>query len=287
MIVRVATGAVQRKMDRPFLPTFRAAVKPAINNVVLHELARSRRWKAESQRVGKFHPCWWAFGGNEVRPFQELERFLQPRVWSKFQQGLDPHAPHNLNSQPVNQFGHRCDHTDSAVSEDAWYLLPNRITDENGHCDVAIAPRSAMGGDPAGDRPREQKKRRDRHNDRQKPKTKNYVPRLQVGSRICSCNHTAEREEHAQRREAPPWDAQLADAGKRQPGDNHHGKLHGDATQLRSRAKPRASREDDSGDDNDRDKQSTRPRQSRREFGQATYQAERAQHAEHEPSETP
>ncbi len=103
--------------------------------------------------------------------------------------------------------------------------------------------------------------------------------------RAFSCRQSAEREERAQRREAPPWDAQLADAGKRQPGDNHHGKLQGDVTQLRSRAKPRAGREDDSGDDNDRDKQSTRPRQSRREFGQAKYQAERAQHAEHEPGE--
>ena len=76
-------AAMQQDDHRSFLPTLRATVKPAMNDIVCRELARSRRGKAEVQSGGigiALNLCQLAFGRKEVRPFQELERFLQPHI---------------------------------------------------------------------------------------------------------------------------------------------------------------------------------------------------------------
>ena len=54
----------------------------------------------------------------------------------------------------------------TAVSEDSWHPLPEGITHENGHGDVAIAPRPAVGSDPTEGRSGEQNQREERHEKR-------------------------------------------------------------------------------------------------------------------------
>src|SRR5205823_6586051 len=103
-------ATMQQNDHRPFLPAPRAAVEPAINDVILVEAARSRRGKLEvSSRLVEieFHPRRLTFGGNEVRPLQELERFLQPQ--SSSINGRHPHAGF-LNEQPIDKCSQRRDH---------------------------------------------------------------------------------------------------------------------------------------------------------------------------------
>jgi hypothetical protein len=104
------TPTIQQNDHRSFLPALRAAVEPAINDVVLREGARSRRGKAEvqSRLVGvELNPRRLAFGGNEVRTFQKLECFLQPGISSI---GGRQHHGHELNGPPVKILGYRRDH---------------------------------------------------------------------------------------------------------------------------------------------------------------------------------
>ena len=172
ILVAVKIPTMQQNDHRLFLPVLTATVEPAMNDIVLREVARSRCGKAEMQSrfVGiELNPRWLAFGGNEVRAFQELKRFLQPQIRSirlrlRHEQGFN--AKQDLNGRPVNTFGQRPDHTNYAVSEDSWHPLPEGITHENGHGDVAIAPRPAVGSDPTEGHSGEQNQREERHEKR-------------------------------------------------------------------------------------------------------------------------
>ncbi len=99
-------STMQQHDHRSFLPALCAAVETAINEVVLRKVARSRRGKAEVQRAVELNSRRLAFGGNEVRPFQELKRFLQPRALSIVARRPDGQ---DLNGRPINKFGNRRD----------------------------------------------------------------------------------------------------------------------------------------------------------------------------------
>lgn len=62
------------------------------------------------ERVIELNLCRLAFGGDEVRSFQELERFLKSQTSS-----IKERRPHGrpgpyLKKRPVNQFGQTCNH---------------------------------------------------------------------------------------------------------------------------------------------------------------------------------
>ncbi len=104
---------MQQNNNRTFLPAPRATIEPPVDNVVLRERARSRRGKAKVSRVSEFKFCRRAFDRDKVRPFQELQGFLQLRIVRlvlELQQGFRPPAPHQLDGQPIQQFGQRRDH---------------------------------------------------------------------------------------------------------------------------------------------------------------------------------
>ena len=105
------TPAMQQNDHRPFPPAFAATVEPAINDVVFREVARSGCGKAEVQSrfIGvELNPRQLAFSGNEIRPFQELERFLQPQISPNDGR---PAYGQNLNGVPVKKFGQGREHT--------------------------------------------------------------------------------------------------------------------------------------------------------------------------------
>ena len=91
-----------------------------------------------------------------------------------------------------------------AVSEDSWHPLPEGITHENGHGDVAIALRPAVGSDPTEGRSGEQNQREERHEKRDK---------------MCPQDHANDRNRNGKRGEAPPWNAQPAGAHYHEQGD--------------------------------------------------------------------
>src|ERR1700724_2541971 len=81
-----------------------------MNDIVFDEAARSRRGKAKVQfRLVEIelNSRGLAFSGNEVRAFQELNRFRQPQSLS-VQVRRSPVV--FLDRQPVNPFGQRRDH---------------------------------------------------------------------------------------------------------------------------------------------------------------------------------
>src|SRR6266487_2042535 len=116
VVILYYSAAMQQNDHRTFLPAPRAAVEPAMNDVVFRDVARSRRGKLEtySRLVGiQLNRCRLGFDGNEVRPFQKLKRFLQPRTSSidvrlaaMEQVQRDP----DLQDRPINEFGNRRDH---------------------------------------------------------------------------------------------------------------------------------------------------------------------------------
>ena len=82
-VIEEVAAAVQQNDDRPFPPALPTTVEPAMNDVVFREFARSGRGKAEVQprfpRV-ELNLRRLTFGGDEIRPVQELERLLQTRT---------------------------------------------------------------------------------------------------------------------------------------------------------------------------------------------------------------
>src|ERR1700728_3859927 len=80
----IAGGIVvtrQENNHRPFLPSFAAAVKSPLNDIVYREIARPGCGKMEIERSVEFNLCRLTFSGNKIQPIQELKRFLQPRVF--------------------------------------------------------------------------------------------------------------------------------------------------------------------------------------------------------------
>jgi CheY-like chemotaxis protein len=97
----------QENNHRPFLPSFGAAVKPSMNDVVFREFAGAGSGKAEMDRSVEFDLCRLTVSGNEVRTFQKSKGFLQPPVTFIGRH----HQCHYLNSRPVHQFCQRRNHT--------------------------------------------------------------------------------------------------------------------------------------------------------------------------------
>jgi len=73
-------GAARFRQERPFLPSLAAAVKPAMNDIVFHELAWQGRSEVEVEGPVEFHLCRLTVRGNEIRDLQKFDCFLQSRV---------------------------------------------------------------------------------------------------------------------------------------------------------------------------------------------------------------
>src|SRR6185295_1927316 len=86
----------QENNYRSLLPSFGAAVKPPMNDIVFLELAGPGRGKAEMNGSVEFHLCRLTVGGNEVRSFQKSKGFIQPPV-TFF--GRLHHQCHDLNGR--------------------------------------------------------------------------------------------------------------------------------------------------------------------------------------------
>lgn len=113
MVIGITAPTVEQNDRRSLLPLSRTAIKPAVNNIVLREFARSRRREAEFQSTSEFQSCWLALGRNKIRSFQKLNGCIEPRIGrviAPFYQATEPPTPHNLDSRPVNESCERCDH---------------------------------------------------------------------------------------------------------------------------------------------------------------------------------
>src|ERR1043166_5879211 len=82
-VAQNAVPAKQKHDRRSFLPIAGTTIEPAINDVVLCELAWSGRREAKVQPrvVGiELYLSRFALGRNKVRPFQEVHSLVQPQA---------------------------------------------------------------------------------------------------------------------------------------------------------------------------------------------------------------
>ena len=83
----------QENNYRSLLPSFGAAVKPPMNDIVFREIAGAGSGKAEMDRSVELNLCRLTVSGNEVRTLQKSKGFLQPPVIFFGRH----HQCHNLN----------------------------------------------------------------------------------------------------------------------------------------------------------------------------------------------
>lgn len=106
-MTEAAVPTVQQNNGRPLLPAPCAAVKPAINCVVLQQSSRTWCGKTEVKLAIKLDLCRLALGRNKVRSPHKSESFLQAQILAAERRLVQRRK---LKCRPINKFCQRRNH---------------------------------------------------------------------------------------------------------------------------------------------------------------------------------